>query len=60
MSLLSRSFVYWLPGGVQASRDRQRYYSPRVHIVSTKTDERGFEWTKSLDVHFQLLEGRGK
>ena len=42
--------------GVRVSYDRQCYYSP--YLVSTETDERGFEYTKSLRIHFQLLEGR--
>ena len=38
--------------GIWASRDRQRYYSLGVHLVSTETDDGRFERTKSLRVYF--------
>ena len=38
--------------GVWANRDRQRYYSLRIHLVSTETDKGGFKWSKSFRVYF--------
>ena len=39
------------------SYNSQRHYSPRVHLVSAKTDKGWVERTKSFLVYFQLLEG---